>query len=954
MEDMVKDRVGELDRRLARIEAFLATLGMPPAEAIATDQSVIAPDQSATASTPPPLPQSSSQPRTVQMLDERGALVEREVFVEENRFGETVRPVEAPPSPPEPPMATEAVVQSHSLSYERQVDLWAHEPGPNSKEEAFSTVFAQATPPAAPVAHTNVEQTIGLKLAGWIGAIVLVVGAAMGVKFAYDQGWLGGLPDELKLGLYYAIGIALIGAGEVVYRRVDKVAAVGLYAAGIAGLFVVSFAGNTYYQLYDQSAAFMLMAGTCAIGALISLRGGLVSIAVLSLLGANIAPLVLRNTAVGEVPLLTYLLTLQVLALGLAHVGKGARWWILRNVALVTLSLWMAGRLLSPATAFSWPTLLFVSLYAALFQIENTLAARKQGTSAFSHPTFSFAVTAALTIALLRWSMPLSDAQRGAIIVLLSFIAFTAGAAVFFTKLESLRHLAQSWLVQGGILLFAAVPVALSGPWIFVTWALMALGYAVLGAVLGRLRTASAGVIIWTAAVGVFAVRLAIVFRNDSLRAIAFEVSGTPIPTYFVIALLIAAIGYAISLILARRFVAAEPSANPPGSVPAGLAVVATALAAVVCIVALPTNGTTVAGIVLAWTCFALAYAAVSTANVFRTLAGVVIALTLARWVAMLAISHQESRDLAIAGRLVFNTSLALGALCVASLWAMARLFSRQLTGMGEAASRVVFGAILLGVIAMCIGLSFEIERGVYLAEGAGKQFAWPASQLVGFGCTALWAVAAMSLPWLGKLMGLHEESRKELRTLATFAVALIGVKFIVLDSLIYALKFDPAQPSLILNAQMLIAAMLLGLLIYSARSTKHVVARNVARSVIFLLPLVVGSIELSRIVGREKTLMAFSVYWGLYAILSIGVGFAFRASVLRYAGLGLLGITLLKIVLVDLANAGTGWRILSFLGVGSILLATSVLYGKLSPVLLGKSNEGDAADPVASPGGRG
>src|SRR5439155_17417698 len=41
----------------------------------------------------------------------------------------------------------------------------------------------------APAHHTALEQVIGLKLAGWVGAIVLVIGAGLGIKFAYDQGW---------------------------------------------------------------------------------------------------------------------------------------------------------------------------------------------------------------------------------------------------------------------------------------------------------------------------------------------------------------------------------------------------------------------------------------------------------------------------------------------------------------------------------------------------------------------------------------------------------------------------------------------------------------------------------------------------------------------------------------------------------------------------------------------
>ncbi len=57
----------------------------------------------------------------------------------------------------------------------------------------------------------------------------------------------------------------------------------------------------------------------------------------------------------------------------------------------------------------------------------------------------------------------------------------------------------------------------------------------------------------------------------------------------------------------------------------------------------------------------------------------------------------------------------------------------------------------------------------------------------------------------------------------------------------------------------------------------------------------------------------------------------------LRLIGLGLLGLTLAKVVLVDLSGAGTGWRILSFVGLGLLLLGTSVLYGRFGPALLGE-----------------
>lgn len=955
-----EDRLLDIDRRLARIETFLEAMGMPKRAELPP----AAPEQGRT---PPPLPvaqianpadevpiagvnestNSTADRAEAESLDERGAVVHQEVVLRKQRSSDATHAIEATAVNAEPIVALSAEAESVKI---------APPPLPsNALRPHVATV---------PSATGGFEQAIGLKLAGWIGAIVVVIGAAMGVKFAYDQGWLGGLPDTVKLGLFYAVGIALIGAGEWVYRRVHPLAAVGLYSAGVAGLFLVSYAGNAYYQLYEQPVAFALMAGACAIGAIISLRGGLVSIAILSLLGANIAPLVLRNRTVGEWPLLIYLLALQVLAIGLAHVGKGARWWILRNFALVTLSLWMTGRLIPSATAFSMPTVLFICLYATLFQIENALAARRQPADgrvarfhSFSHPTFSFAVTAALALALLRWSVPLSDLQRGAIAIALSMIAFTAGAASIFAKEVALRALAQSWLVQGGILLFAAVPVALSGPWIILAWVFMALGYVVLGGILKRERTATGGVIIWYAATLYLVFRSLLRLGGDPLGTTAFRVADVAMPTYFVIGLLVAAVGYVIVLLHGRHD-RREPdeqrdvtpsTASDAVRLAQILAVTATALVAGMSVAALPSLGTTIAGVILAWICFALAMSSSRTATVFRALAATVITLALARWMAMDLIAERlPSAADGSPRRFVLNSTMGMGALCTMSLLAMGKLLGRRLVREVETQSKLIAGVVIFGLIAMTMGVSFEIERAVRSAIDSGRSFAWPAMQMILFAWTALWAIAAMALPWIAKLMGVGERTCRELETISTFAVSLIAIKFLLVDSLRYAVAGERGPVGAFVNIQTVVATMLVTFQIYSARTRQSSLARQFARTMIFLTPLVIGSLEIHRLVGPPKTLMTFSIFWGLYAVLSIILGFSFRAVVLRYVGLGLLGITLVKIVLIDLANAGTGWRILSFLGLGLILLATSVLYGRLSPKLL-RTRDDD--QPIPSPG---
>jgi uncharacterized membrane protein len=71
----------------------------------------------------------------------------------------------------------------------------------------------------------------------------------------------------------------------------------------------------------------------------------------------------------------------------------------------------------------------------------------------------------------------------------------------------------------------------------------------------------------------------------------------------------------------------------------------------------------------------------------------------------------------------------------------------------------------------------------------------------------------------------------------------------------------------------------------------------------------------------------ALSVLWAVIGLAAVVVGFAKHLRPLRYAALGLLGVTFAKILLVDLAQVRPVYRILSFLAVGGLLLCVSFVY---------------------------
>jgi uncharacterized membrane protein len=75
---------------------------------------------------------------------------------------------------------------------------------------------------------------------------------------------------------------------------------------------------------------------------------------------------------------------------------------------------------------------------------------------------------------------------------------------------------------------------------------------------------------------------------------------------------------------------------------------------------------------------------------------------------------------------------------------------------------------------------------------------------------------------------------------------------------------------------------------------------------------------------GRDMT---YSIAWGIFALITLVLGFAANAKAARYGGIGLMALTLLKVFLHDLASLDSGYRITALIGVAVIALAASFLY---------------------------
>jgi uncharacterized membrane protein len=79
----------------------------------------------------------------------------------------------------------------------------------------------------------------------------------------------------------------------------------------------------------------------------------------------------------------------------------------------------------------------------------------------------------------------------------------------------------------------------------------------------------------------------------------------------------------------------------------------------------------------------------------------------------------------------------------------------------------------------------------------------------------------------------------------------------------------------------------------------------------------------------------AISVLWTLYAIALMLLGFRYQQARLRLVSLGLFGVTILKVFLADMAKVSTPFRIVSFVGLGLMLIGASYLYYRYRGYLL-------------------
>jgi len=306
--------------------------------------------------------------------------------------------------------------------------------------------------------------------------------------------------------------------------------------------------------------------------------------------------------------------------------------------------------------------------------------------------------------------------------------------------------------------------------------------------------------------------------------------------------------------------------------------------------------------------------------------------------------------------QMLVGMMLAAGAVVLFIVTGVRRLAASQLKQGEEAGAVWLRWAAWLPVAASAIvlwGLTFEVERiiGRYEASFDSGASLWPSTQLRLLWWTLLWAVGGVAMLLYGRL-----RSWRPMFTSGWFVLLMTGLAWLTADTIAFRMLEPAAQCIAFANVQFMIGLLVVGLLAAAIRFMEQSRAAGAKRdqfesqalatglSCIAAIGLWAVSLEIDRFFtprpgGFEYAAMArqmlLSIFWGCYGIGLVAVGFAKRVAVCRYAGLGMLSLTLGKVLIVDMSNVQNIYRVLSLLGVGLLLVGTSVAYSKLSSRLL-------------------
>ncbi len=300
-----------------------------------------------------------------------------------------------------------------------------------------------------------------------IGVVVLFIGVAFLLKYASEHVTI---PIEIRLAAVAAGGIALLALGWRL--RMSRAGyAMSLQGAAIGVLYLTVFAALRLYALLPPIAAFTLLFWIAALSSFLAIRQDAMALAILGVVGGFAAPVLTSSGGGSHVMLFSYYAVLNAGIFGIAWFKA----WRLLNVVgfvctFVVGTLWGVTRYRPEDFGTTEPFLLLFFLFyvgiATLYAVRRSLEVRRYVDAAlvFGTPLVAAGLQGALVR---RFEYGMAWSAIAAAAIYLSLARF-----LYARHRDDLRLLVESFLALGVVFATLAVPLALDARLTSATWAL--------------------------------------------------------------------------------------------------------------------------------------------------------------------------------------------------------------------------------------------------------------------------------------------------------------------------------------------------------------------------------------------------------------------------------------------------------------------------------------------------
>ena len=334
---------------------------------------------------------------------------------------------------------------------------------PKTSEAAETIHRAPSVHPPHPDASSGRDLEV-LIAGNWfnrVGILAVIVAVSLFLKYAFDNNWIG---PSGRVAIGILLGAAMLPWSQWLLGRGYSYFSEGIAALGQATLLLSIWAGCRYYALFSTNVGFAGMIVVTVVMAVVALGRNSERIALLSLLGGFLTPLLLSTGQDEEIVLFVYLL---ILGAGLLVTAARRDWRTLAPVSFVFTQLYFWGwydTFYRPAKLE--PTIVFVTLFFFLyFALPVLRAVRKSALDSaemFVVLLNSFAYLGALYLLLWpkdRWTLT---------VLVLALSAAHLGVARLVRSGKAGEWPVSQQLLAGLAFTFAtlAIPIRLEGKWI--------------------------------------------------------------------------------------------------------------------------------------------------------------------------------------------------------------------------------------------------------------------------------------------------------------------------------------------------------------------------------------------------------------------------------------------------------------------------------------------------------